>query len=225
LFTDGRPNDAEAPEILAQREYGTAADWWSFGAVLYELLTGLPPWYHENPSIMAKRVLSSPLQLPNYLSQDAKRLLEDLLHRDPVKRLGTRHGSLEIKSHPFFDCVDWDLVTFREIHPPIQPCQSSLSVVRYTSISVVEKRFVGRWFSLLTRIVRCSSCRRALPTSAPSSRGCRSAPSTVALAATEASSLTSTLLRRAHFTLSMTTRATSALTQGEVGQGQSGKVR
>lgn len=78
---------------------------------------------------MAERVLSGPLQLPKYLSIEAKGLLGTLLHRDPMKRLGTRHGSMEIRTHPFFVSIDWDLATFREVHPPIQPCQSSCAVV------------------------------------------------------------------------------------------------
>ena len=37
-----------APEILLNKKYGKAVDWWSFGVILYELLFGIPPFYGSN---------------------------------------------------------------------------------------------------------------------------------------------------------------------------------
>lgn len=122
-----------APEVFLNRGYGTAVDWWSFGIVLYEMLTGLPPWYSQNAQVMRKRVLNKPLAFPSYVSEEARGLLRGLLHRDPAKRLGSRDGSLEIKRHSFFRSMDWQMVTFREIFPPIQPCASLHSIVRRVS--------------------------------------------------------------------------------------------
>lgn len=118
-----------APEVFLNKEYGTAVDWWSFGIVVYEMLTGLPPWYSQNPHTMRKHILKKPLVFPSYVSEEARGLLRGLLHRDPLRRLGSRDGSLEVKRHAFFRNVDWQLVTFREIFPPIQPCSSLQSIV------------------------------------------------------------------------------------------------
>ncbi|GLE06327.1 hypothetical protein PINS_up015574 [Pythium insidiosum] len=114
-----------APEVYEDKEYGTAVDWWSYGAVLYEMLTGLPPWYHENPRVMRKRILTKPLTFPSYVSEEARDLLRKLLARDPKKRLGSREGSSEIRNHPFFRHIDWQMIIFREVFPPIQPCETS----------------------------------------------------------------------------------------------------
>eukprot|EP00644_Phytophthora_capsici_P008019 jgi/Phyca11/573934/estExt2_Genewise1.C_PHYCAscaffold_580062 len=119
-----------APEILKGEEYGTAADWWAFGAVLYELLTGLPPWYSENAREMCKRVLRTPLSVPEYVSTEAKNLLQKLLTRNPYERLGSLLGGPEIKEHPFFQHIDWEMLSFRDAPAPIQPCATSDTVVR-----------------------------------------------------------------------------------------------
>ncbi|EGZ20713.1 hypothetical protein PHYSODRAFT_345526 [Phytophthora sojae] len=92
-----------APEILRGEEYGTAADWWAFGAVLYELLTGLPPWYSQNP--------------------------EEMCRQNPGKRLGSLLGGPEVKEHAFFRYIDWEMVTFRETQAPIRPCESPDAVI------------------------------------------------------------------------------------------------
>ncbi|KAL4175232.1 hypothetical protein KRP22_000201 [Phytophthora ramorum] len=118
-----------APEILTGEEYGTATDWWAFGAVLYELLTGLPPWYNHNPNDMCKQVLHAQLSFPEFLSLEAEDLLRKLLNRNPQERLGSRDGGAEIKEHAFFRHIDWEMLTFREIQPPIRPCESPETIV------------------------------------------------------------------------------------------------
>ncbi|KAG6598065.1 AGC protein Kinase [Phytophthora cinnamomi] len=122
-----------APEILRGEEYGTAADWWAFGAVLYELLTGLPPWYSQNPEEMCERVLNTPLLFPYFMSSEAKDLLRKLLHQNPSERLGSSFGGPEIKEHVFFRHIDWEMVTFRETQAPIRPCESPETVVDGTN--------------------------------------------------------------------------------------------
>lgn len=110
-----------APEVLEGCEYGTAVDWWSFGAVLYEFLTGLPPWYCQNLEKMRRNILKCPLQFPHHVSVEAENLIRGLLSRNPSKRLGTTHGSMELKQHIFFCTTDWEMMSFQEVQPPIQP--------------------------------------------------------------------------------------------------------
>lgn len=119
-----------APEIMAEKEYGNAADWWSFGAVLYELLTGLPPWYTADLVEMRRRVENQTLHLPAYLSVAARSILNALLVVQPENRLGTRRGSSEIKHHDFFADIDWDLIKMKAQETPIKPCPTGETIVR-----------------------------------------------------------------------------------------------
>lgn len=118
-----------APEILKGKEYGTAADWWAFGAVVYELLTGLPPWYSQNAKETCKQVLFAPLSIPEFISPEAEDLLRKLLNRNPYERLGSLHGGSELKEHLFFRHIDWEMITFREAQPLIQPCLSTETII------------------------------------------------------------------------------------------------
>ena len=46
-----------APEILAKtREYGKECDWWSFGVLLYEMITGSPPFYSTDRKELFKKI-------------------------------------------------------------------------------------------------------------------------------------------------------------------------
>lgn len=88
-----------APEVLKGQGHGCAVDWWSLGTLMYEMLTGLPPFYSQNINIMYQKILNSELRFPSYVSSEAQSLLDGLLTRDPTKRLGTSDAA-EIKKHP-----------------------------------------------------------------------------------------------------------------------------
>ena len=77
-----------APEILARRGHGTAVDWWSLGMILYEMLTGLPPWYTRDRKLLYESIRRAPLTVPEYVSPLAVSVLKGLLERNPAKRLG-----------------------------------------------------------------------------------------------------------------------------------------
>ena len=114
-----------APEMIDRKGHGTAVDWWALGMVLYELLTGLPPWYTKDRSRLLLRLRSAPLQFPPYVSETARAFIRGLLERNAAKRLGcnqARHGVREVKSHPFFASVSWDDLMARRVAAPFNPC-------------------------------------------------------------------------------------------------------
>lgn len=95
------------PEMLGTRGVGKAADIYQLGAVLYELLVGLPPYYTENIKKLYENIRGANLQIPNYLSPSAKNILRKLLHKDPKQRIGVKNKE-EIKNDPFFKDIDWE---------------------------------------------------------------------------------------------------------------------
>ncbi|KAI0526032.1 kinase-like domain-containing protein [Xylaria bambusicola] len=112
-----------APEVILGNKYGKAVDWWSFGALGYDLMTGNPPFRGANNAKVQHNIVKQKVVMPYFLSLDAKDLLARLLRKDPAKRLGSRMPKdLElIKRHRFFRKIDWKKLAAREMEPPIQP--------------------------------------------------------------------------------------------------------
>jgi serine/threonine protein kinase len=83
-----------APEIVSRdpKGHGTAVDWWSLGMLVYEMLTGLPPWYTKDRRELFRRIQKAPLVFPLHVSRRAQSLIKGLLTRDPNYRLGATIG-------------------------------------------------------------------------------------------------------------------------------------
>ena len=74
---------------MLRQGHGRAVDWWSLGALLYEMITGLPPFYSRNRETMFEKIMKAELNFPPFMSENAKNLLSRLLIRDPKERLGS----------------------------------------------------------------------------------------------------------------------------------------
>ncbi|KAM6324145.1 serine/threonine-protein kinase Sgk1 isoform 1-T1 [Aegotheles albertisi] len=120
-----------APEVLHKQPYDRTVDWWCLGAVLYEMLYGLPPFYSRNTAEMYDNILNKPLQLKPNITNSARHLLEGLLQKDRTKRLGAKEDFMEIKNHIFFSPINWDDLINKKITPPFNPNVSGPSDLRH----------------------------------------------------------------------------------------------
>jgi len=113
-----------APEVLNRSGHGRAVDWWSMGALLFEMLTGWPPFYSSDRKELFHKIRHGELDFSDarHLSPQALDILARLLHKDPVRRLGcSSSDAADIRCHPFFAGVDWSALYRREIPPPWRP--------------------------------------------------------------------------------------------------------
>jgi len=107
-----------APEVLKGKGYGKAVDWWSFGSLIYEMLTGLPPFYSKDIQEMYRKIMTDKLKFPPSMSENAKNLLENLLQRDVNDRL---RDPVKIKEHPFFAPIDMEALWQKKLKAPFVP--------------------------------------------------------------------------------------------------------
>ena len=123
-----------APEVIRKEPYGFPVDWWCLGSVLYEMLVGLPPFYSNDTQEMYDKILNEKLRFPPYVGIRARSAICGLLHRSPYFRLGTGQNNTSnpdaVKSHPFFEGIDWDKLYRREYQPPFIPTVSHLYDLR-----------------------------------------------------------------------------------------------
>jgi hypothetical protein len=108
-----------APEVIQGLPYSYEVDWWSFGTMLYEMLTGITPFWANNHSDLFVRVLQDELLFPDdrAIDQDTKSLIRGLLQRNPALRM----CEPRIKRHPYFSMIDWSHVYYKRYIPPYIP--------------------------------------------------------------------------------------------------------
>ncbi|CAB3365966.1 Hypothetical predicted protein [Cloeon dipterum] len=111
-----------APEVIRKQAYDRSVDWWCLGAVLYEMLYGLPPFYNKNTSTMYQNILYKPLKLRPTVSENARNILDKLLQKESQNRLGSgKNDVLDIQKHPFYKNINWDDLINKKIPPPFNP--------------------------------------------------------------------------------------------------------
>jgi serine/threonine protein kinase len=125
-----------APEIFEEKDYDKAVDYWSLGVMLYDMLTGSPPFTGHNRKKIMESILRKKPVFPNYLTPQAKDICGKLLKKNPKQRLGTT-GVEVAKKHSFFRKIDWKLLLERKVEPPFVPDL----VLYFTKLLVASRRY------------------------------------------------------------------------------------
>ncbi|CDW83472.1 UNKNOWN [Stylonychia lemnae] len=109
-----------SPEMLNGQGHGFAVDYYSLGAILFEMLTGLPPFYSTDRMQMYQDIVDSNLSYPDYLNLQVVDLLKKLLCKDQAQRLSFNSIN-KIKTHPWCKDIDWPGMLEKRIEPPWLP--------------------------------------------------------------------------------------------------------
>lgn len=112
-----------APEIIKEDPYTKDVDWWGFGILLFEMHTGITPFYSSNTSKLYNMITNTEVSFDGYnLSFEVRALILRLLSKDPSKRLGSGPEDAEsIKSHQYFDGIIWNDILNKKWNPEYVP--------------------------------------------------------------------------------------------------------
>jgi len=139
--TCGTP-DYFAPEVIASTGHRCAVDWWTLGILIFELLTGHPPFESPTPMQIYVKVMKGigKVQFPSKVGSAAIDVIKSILKTDPSERLPMRSGgSKNLKNHKWFAQFDWDAMLVGRITPPYLPVVTSKEDVANFSANEEDK--------------------------------------------------------------------------------------
>jgi 3-phosphoinositide dependent protein kinase-1 len=106
-----------SPELLTDKNACKASDLWAFGCIIYQLLSGRPPFKAGNEYQTFQKIVALDYSFPRGFPEVAKDLVERLLVLDPQRRLSIEH----IKNHQFFDGIKWGKGLWQQKAPRLKP--------------------------------------------------------------------------------------------------------
>jgi serum/glucocorticoid-regulated kinase 2 len=118
-----------APEMLIGNGHDYTVDWWALGVLIYEMIVGIPPFFHRNKHRMYFLIKESDVNFPDpvrhkiEVSPDAQDLILKLLDKSRKTRLGAK-GVDEILSHKWFSDLNMEKLLKKELPPAYKPAIS-----------------------------------------------------------------------------------------------------
>lgn len=112
--------------MLIGNGHDFTVDWWALGILIFEMIVGIPPFFHRNKHRMYYLIRESPVSFPDpvrhriEVSPQAQDLITKLLHKDRQNRLGA-NGVDEILAHPWFADLNLDALVAKQLTPPYVP--------------------------------------------------------------------------------------------------------
>ena len=115
-------NTYMAPEVVRKQPYGPTADWWSWGILAYDMMTGGPPFRGKDKYETYQSIINAPIKISNRLDIPSRRLIRSAMQRDVEKRLGHPNlgGTMAIRDHEFFDSINWLDLYLKKVESPLK---------------------------------------------------------------------------------------------------------
>uniref|UniRef100_A0A3Q0RJZ6 cGMP-dependent protein kinase n=1 Tax=Amphilophus citrinellus TaxID=61819 RepID=A0A3Q0RJZ6_AMPCI len=113
-----------APEIILNKGHDSSADCWSLGILVFELLSGSPPFSGSDPMNTYNIILRGidMVEFPKKITKSAANLIKRLCRENPSERLGNqKNGVKDIQKHKWFEGFNWEGLRQGTMDPPFIP--------------------------------------------------------------------------------------------------------
>ncbi|CAL8276229.1 unnamed protein product [Merluccius merluccius] len=113
-----------APEIILNKGHDSSADCWSLGILIFELLSGSPPFSGSDPMKTYNIILRGidMVEFPKKITKSAAHVIKRLCRDNPSERLGNqKNGVKDIQKHKWFEGFNWEGLRQGTIDSPYTP--------------------------------------------------------------------------------------------------------
>jgi len=127
-FTTCGTPDYFAPELISSSGHNKAVDWWTLGVLIFELMSGHPPFESAYPMQIYTKVMKgiNKVVMPQKCQGATGELIKALLKNDPGERIAMKTGGVQnVKDHNFFSGFEWAKMKKLELPPPYVPVVKS----------------------------------------------------------------------------------------------------
>lgn len=112
------------PEIISNKGHNIAADYWSLGILIFELLARRTPFRAKDDMAIYEGILRGihSVQFPPKMSRKAESIIKSLCRQEPSERIGyQKAGVNDIRKHRWFQGFDWEGLRAESLQAPMTP--------------------------------------------------------------------------------------------------------
>lgn len=154
--TSGTPGYM-APEVLCGQNHSFTVDFFAIGVMGYEFIFGERPYLGNNrreikQAVLSRQALITYEELPQGWSKESADFLNELLIRNPHKRLGSTNGIEALKIHHWFNNFNWnDLKNKTMLSPFVSKSLCNFDQSYCEAVDPIESETIKRYHKIMER--------------------------------------------------------------------------